>query len=270
MREDNRPSAAAIGQRDRVSEGWLNAKTGELFRGVCIRASHTVIDVGCGDGGFIGFCAGQGAEVLFVDRDEEKLARTEQRIKASPARAYRAILSDCDPIPLEDGTGDLVICTEVLEHVPDPAKFLAELIRVAKPGARLLVSVPDARSEQFVSATAPPQYFEVPNHIRIFSAEAFEKLLLDSGLEIESHEFRGCFWSMFWPLSWMTCEPGKGLPVENEHPIVNHWLRLWEHVQDHPEGYKIRDALNQLLPKSQTILARKPEQAMSGRSGSPG
>jgi hypothetical protein len=58
--------------------------------------------------------------------------------------------------------------------------------------------------------------------------------------------------------------------VENEHPIVKHWLQLWQHVQDHPEGYKIRDALNQLLPKSQTILARKPEQATSVRSGAPG
>jgi ubiquinone/menaquinone biosynthesis C-methylase UbiE len=259
MTEDSRPSAAQIGQRDRLREGWQDAKTGELFRGVRVRSSHTVIDVGCGDGGFIGFCAGQGAEVLCIDRDEVKLARTEARVKASPARAYRAILSDCDPIPLEDGVGDLVICTEVLEHVPDPVKFLDELIRVAKPGAQLLISVPDERSEQFVSATAPPQYFEVPNHIRIFSAQAFEKLVLDSGLEIENHHFRGCFWSMFWPLSWMTCEPGpgKGLPVDNEHPIVDHWVRLWEQVQQHPQGHKIRDALNQLLPKSQTIVARK-------------
>ena len=260
MSERKRPSAAGIGQRDRVLEGWLNAETGEIFRDIPVRPSDTVIDVGCGDGGFINFCANRGAEVLCIDQDAAKLASTEARVKTSVARAYRAILSDCDPIPLEDNTGDLVICTEVLEHVPDPAKFLNELIRVTKPGARLLISVPDSRSEQFVAATAPPQYFQVPNHIRIFSAQDFEKLVLDSGLAIESHEFRGCFWSIFWPLSWMTCEPGEGqgLPVDNEHPIVQHWLSLWRHVQRHPDGHKIRDALNQLLPKSQTIVARKP------------
>lgn len=201
-------SSADVGIRDRREEGWFNDQTGEITRGVAVTPEHTVIDVGCGDGGFIGFCAGQGAEVLFVDQDEARLRRTEKRLEGSPARGYRAIQSDCNPIPLEDGIGDLVMCTEVLEHVPDPVIFLEEVIRVAKPGAQLLLSVPDSRSEEFVSATAPPQCFEVPNHIRIFTAAAFEQLVLDAGLEIESHQFTGCFWSMFWPLSWMTCEPG--------------------------------------------------------------
>jgi SAM-dependent methyltransferase len=218
-----------------------------------------VIDVGCGDGGFIGFCARQGAEVIFIDRDEQRLRATEERIKETPARAYRAISTDCDPIPLDDATGDLVICTEVLEHVADPVQFLAEIIRVAKPGARLLITVPDERSEVFVGATAPPQYFQEPNHIRLFSAEDFRKLILDAGLEIESHQFIGCFWSIYWPLSWLTCEPGaEGLPVDNPHPITDHWTRLWHGVQQHPDGAKVRDALNQLLPKSQSILALKP------------
>jgi SAM-dependent methyltransferase len=259
MSGDNRPSAADVGMRDRKLEGWLNEQTGELTRGVRVDPGHTVIDVGCGDGGFSGFCARQGAEVLFIDRDQARLTRTEARIKALPARAYRAILSDCDPIPLEDGTGDLMICTEVLEHVPDPVKFLHEVIRVAKPGAKLVITVPDARSEQLVSTTAPPQYFEEPNHIRVFTSEAFDKLVLDAGLEIESKHFRGCFWSMFWPLSWMTCEPGGGLPLDNQHAIITHWTQLWHLVQDHPDGHKIRDALNQLLPKSQSIVARKPK-----------
>ena len=214
--------------RDWKEDGWFNDQTGEITRGCHVDPGHTVIDVGCGDGGFINFCAGQGAEVWFIDRDEAKLASTEARIKSSPARAYRAILSDCDPIPIPDDMGDLVICTEVLEHVADPVKFLGEVIRVARPGAQLLISVPDSRSEQFVSATAPPQCFQEPNHIRIYTDQAFAQLILDAGLEIESHQFNGCFWSMFWPLSWMTCEPGEGLPVDNEHPVIRHWTRLWQ------------------------------------------
>ncbi len=257
MAEGNRVLSADVGIFDRKSEGWFNDQTGEITRGVPILPGHTVIDVGCGDGGYIGFVAAQGAEVLFVDQDPERLARTEERIRTS-ARAYRAIQSDCDPIPIDDAVGDLVICTEVLEHVPDPAKFLRELIRIAKPGAQLLISVPDSRSEQFVSATAPPECFQEPNHIRIFTAQAFETLVRDAGLEIESHRFTGCFWSVFWPLSWMTCEPGGGLPLDNKHPIVEHWVQLWQLVQAHPDGHKIREALNGLLPKSQSIIARKP------------
>jgi ubiquinone/menaquinone biosynthesis C-methylase UbiE len=250
--------ASGVGMRDWMSDGWFNAQTGEIIKGVPIQPEQTVIDVGCGDSGFIGFVAERGAAVILIDRDARRLASTEARVKLSPARGCHAVQSDCDPIPLRDGIGDLVICTEVLEHVPDPVKFLNEVIRVAKPGAQLLVSVPDARSEQFVSATAPPQYFQEPNHVRVFSAQAFEKLILDAGLEIESRQFTGCFWSMFWPLSWLTCEPGEGLPTDNQHPIVFHWVKLWQLVQRHPDGHRIREALNQLLPSSQTIVARKP------------
>lgn len=258
MTEGNKLLSIDVGLRDRKAEGWFNQQSGEITKGVVINPEQTVVDVGCGDGGFIGFVAGLGAEVIFIDQDAARLARTESRIAQSRARAYRPIHSDCDPIPLEGGIGDIVICTEVLEHVPDPIKFLSEVIRIAKPGAQLLISVPDARSEQFVSATAPPECFQEPNHIRFFTAQAFEKLLIEGGLEIESHQFTGCFWSMYWPLSWMTCEPGGGLPVDNRHPIVQHWVQLWHLVQQHPDGHRIRDALNQLLPKSQTIVARKP------------
>ncbi|MEM8561678.1 MAG: class I SAM-dependent methyltransferase [Pseudomonadota bacterium] len=258
MNNVKRPRSASVGLKDRTLEGWFNRETGELATGVPVRASDTVIDVGCGDGGVIGFCASQGAEVIFIDRDKVRLERTEARVAESAARSYRGILSDCDPIPVADATGDLVICTEVLEHVPDPAMFLAELVRITKPGSKLLLTVPDSRSEELVAATAPVEYFQEPNHIRVFSVDDFKSLVLNADLEIESHQFLGCFWSIFWPLSWMTCKPGGGLPIDNDDPIVENWVSLWAHLQRHPDGEKIRNALNQLLPKSQSIVARKP------------
>jgi ubiquinone/menaquinone biosynthesis C-methylase UbiE len=259
MADQNRPKPASVAMRDRQMDGWLNEQTGELTRGVYIDPAHTVIDVGCGDGRFINFCAARGAEVIFADRNEAKIRATEERVKSSPARAFRAIVSECAPIPLEDDVGDLVICTEVLEHVVDPVVFLQELVRIAKPGATLLMTVPDGRSENFVAATAPPSYFEEPNHIRIFHAEDFRQLVIDAGLEIVDHQFLGCFWSVYWPLSWLTTGPGSGpgLPIDNLHPITVHWTKLWHAVQQHPQGSKIRDALNALLPQSQCIVARK-------------
>jgi SAM-dependent methyltransferase len=242
---------------DHIRDGWFNGKTGELVTGVRVRASDTVIDVGCGDGGLTGFCAGQGAEVLFIDRDRERLAATEQRIRKSPARAYQAILSDCDPIPLDNDRGDLVVCTEVLEHVANPVRFLAELIRVARPGGRLIITVPDARSEQLIAATAPDYYFQEPNHIRVFSADDFRDLVLDAGLQIESQQSLGCFWSIYLTLSWLTAPHGTEIPIDNPHPITDHWTRLWLDVQRHPLGDKVRSALNELLPRTQAIVARK-------------
>jgi ubiquinone/menaquinone biosynthesis C-methylase UbiE len=251
--------ASKVGLFDRTREGWLDNSTGQLIEGVRIRSTDTVVDIGCGDGGFINFCANQGAEVIFVDRNEDRVKATEERVKPTAAHLYQAIVSDCDPIPLEDGRADVLICTEVLEHVPDPDAFLAELVRVTRPGGQLLLTVPDSRSEQLVAATAPTAYFQEPNHIRVFSADDFRALVYRAGLTIESQNFMGCFWSVYWPLAWLTAEAGDGqLPINSEHPICEAWAGLWKQVQEHPDGDKLREAFNSVLPKSQNIVARKP------------
>jgi SAM-dependent methyltransferase len=52
------------------------------------------------------------------------------------------IRAPADSIPVDDGSFDAVVCTEVLEHVPEPSVVLAELHRVLRPGGVLLVTVP--------------------------------------------------------------------------------------------------------------------------------
>lgn len=52
------------------------------------------------------------------------------------------IVSDISNIPVESGSFDAVMCTEVLEHVPDPVSALTELHRVLRPGGFLLLTAP--------------------------------------------------------------------------------------------------------------------------------
>jgi ubiquinone/menaquinone biosynthesis C-methylase UbiE len=65
---------------------------------------------------------------------------------------------DLEAMPFGDGSFRTVVCTEVLEHVPNPAVALAELHRVVQPGGVLIGSVP-ARSMvwrlRFLSSTCP-------------------------------------------------------------------------------------------------------------------
>lgn len=49
---------------------------------------------------------------------------------------------DITDIPLGDQVADVVLCSEVLEHVPEPAKALSELHRILKPGGHLILTTP--------------------------------------------------------------------------------------------------------------------------------
>lgn len=52
------------------------------------------------------------------------------------------IVSDINEMPLDDASFDIVFCTEVLEHVSDPKLAIKEMLRVLRPGGRLIITAP--------------------------------------------------------------------------------------------------------------------------------
>ena len=253
------PGANGIGRADMVglvdaSEGgWFRNETGELIEGFPITAADVVLDVGCGDGGNIYFAGQQGAHVAFIDVEPERVAETERRARTSQARDVIPIVSDCNPIPLPDGYASVVICTEVLEHVPDPERLVAELVRVGGPGARYLISVPDPVAESVQRKLAPASFFREPNHIRTFERDAFMQLLMRHGLLIERMHGYGFFWSVWWAMFWSCDAAGEG----RSHPALQHWSQSWMAMLESRDGKKIKAALDEMMPKSQLLLARK-------------
>ncbi|WP_263147278.1 methyltransferase domain-containing protein [Pseudomonas sp. RIT-PI-AD] len=239
---------------DAYLSGWFHRDSGELFEGFPIQAEDSVLDIGCGDGPFAQFCAGRGAEVIFADIDAAKVAAVETLLRQSPARAVLPLVTDADPLPLPDARVNKIIAMEVLEHVDDPQRFMAELVRVAKPGALFLLTVPDPLGESVQRDLAPPAYFEKPNHIRVFGRDEFERLVLDAGLVIERRAAYGFYWSVWWFFFW-ACKQDLSPPW---HPLLENWTRTWNTLLSLPDGPRIKRALDQAMPKSQAIIARKP------------
>lgn len=235
--------------------GWFHHESGELFEGFRIDAADSVLDIGCGDGPFAQFCASRGAEVIFADIDAEKVSAVETMLKGSNARSMLPLVTDAAPIPLEDGRVNKVIAMEVLEHVADPAAFMAELVRVAKPGSLFLLTVPDPLGESVQKQLAPAVYFEHPNHIRVFQRDEFERLVVDAGLVIERRAAYGFYWSLWWFFFW-ACKQDLSPPW---HPLLKNWTHTWNTLLSLPDGPRIKKALDEAMPKSQAIIARKPE-----------
>src|SRR5262249_51505822 len=148
----------------------------------------TLLDVGCGDGWACRTAGMAGADVIGLDVERAYVERTTAAMLEIPARSFRGILSDANPIPLPDATASAGVCSEVLEHVDDPAAFLAELVRVGKPGARYMLAVPGPESESLMKIVAPDWYFQKPGHLRIFQRDQLQQLVREAGLQIERRE----------------------------------------------------------------------------------
>ena len=87
-------------------------------------AGLRVLDVGCGVKPYLPFFA-TALEYVGVD------------IVENPVADIRGAAED---LPIDDASFDLVLCIQVLEHAEDPARAVAELQRVVKPGGRVLAS----------------------------------------------------------------------------------------------------------------------------------
>jgi SAM-dependent methyltransferase len=97
-----------------------------------------VLDIACGEGyGAAALEKAGAAEVVGVDVSESTCvhARNRYGLDARPGSA--------EHIPLPDGSVDVVVSFETIEHVPNPGRFLDECVRVLVPGGRLIVSTPD-------------------------------------------------------------------------------------------------------------------------------
>lgn len=256
---------------DAVQSGWYLNDSGELFRGFPVTAEDSVLDVGCGAGGASLFCARRGARIVFIDAVAEKVESLRARLAETPAREPQGHVCSSLPLPVASASISRVIAMEVLEHVPDPAAFLAELQRVGQPGALYLLAVPDELAEKMQQGLAPDYYFAEPNHIHVFGREAFAKMVTDAGLEIVQRDSYGFFWTI-WMLLYWTQARAAGDELAGEAydvvqppypPLLNDWASLWQRFISLPDAAPVKRALDQLLPKSQIIIARKSSIAES-------
>ena len=101
---------------------------------------------------------------------------------------------DLMALPLPDGSFDFVLCSHVLEHVPDDRRGIAELNRVLRPGGRALVLVPvragQARTLEDPSVTDAAErrrLFGQDDHLRVYGADVAD-LLREGGFEVEEFD----------------------------------------------------------------------------------
>ena len=142
-----------------------------LFRRYVGGPGRRVLDLGCRDGALTQAYVG-GNEVVGVDADREALAEAEQL-------GIETHWADLDqPLDFPDAGFDVVVAGELLEHLRDPKRLVAEIRRVLRPGGTFVASVPNAYRLKgrlrFLAGRAPESD---PTHLQLFSPADVRALL---------------------------------------------------------------------------------------------
>ncbi|HDM10688.1 MAG: SAM-dependent methyltransferase [Deltaproteobacteria bacterium] len=231
-----------------------------------VKPGWRVLDVGCGSGRHC--CAlsrFKGVEVVGTDLVYEELTKACERVALErsfgtlKARYCEFAVSDICFLPFKDGFFDLVICSEVLEHVLDPGEAVSELSRVLRPGGDLVISVPRTLPEKICWALSRSYGASSGGHLRIYRREELQLLVEGKGLSHWATHFAHGLHSPYW---WLRCV--VGLDNENSRLVkLYHDLLLWD-IMKKPKITRVLDALlTPVMGKSLVMYFRKGEDVCS-------
>lgn len=156
---------------------------GALDEAMADAAPTRVVEVGTGEGEVARrvYDRWPGVPFVGIDLRDETLAGHWRQSE------LLGCFADASRLPVASGSVDLVLAIEVLEHVPQPAAVLEEIRRIARPTARVVLSVPNEPTWR-VANVARGRYLRAwgntPGHINHWSRSAFESLV-SAHLQVE-------------------------------------------------------------------------------------
>lgn len=160
-------------------------------------------------------------------------------------------------LPFPDGAFDCVILSEVLEHLHEERRALAEVSRVLRDGGVLAVSVPRTGPEAICWALSREYRNSPGGHVRIYLRSTLRRLLESGGYRIVGSHYAHALHSPYW---WLRC--ALGLDNDRAWPVeLYHRLLVWDLMQKPVVTRVIENVLNPLIGKSVVFYAVKGSQA---------
>ncbi len=227
-----------------------------------LRSGERVLDMGCGAGRHAFEMYRRGADVIALDMDADELAGVGEIFAAMREQGEVPAGAEADTkqgdaldLPFPDGEFDRVVAAEVLEHIPEDTRAIAELTRVLRPGGTMAVTVPRWLPEKICWALSD-EYHEVEGgHVRIYSTAELVTKVESAGLRYVGKDYAHGLHSPYW---WVKCAVGV---TNDDHPLVKamHQVLVWD-IMKRPLATRLAEkALNPLVGKSLVLYFEKPD-----------
>lgn len=236
-----------------VDFGRLGLEPGDLL-----------LDLGAGQGRHAFGAARHGARVVPVDVSDGDLQAVTGTFAAlrdageAPEETFvGCVQGDAIRLPFPAASFDRAVASEVLEHVGDDGRAVAELARVLKPGGMLGITVPRWLPERVCWAI--DDGYHAPKvaggHVRIYTRSGLVGLLRGHGLVPRGWHHTHALHSPYW---WLRCAVGPDRPVE-DHALTRayHRLLVWDITRRPVLTRLAEQILNPLMGKSLVVYAEK-------------
>ncbi|MCP4022147.1 MAG: class I SAM-dependent methyltransferase [Desulfobacteraceae bacterium] len=230
------------------------------FNRLPIKKNARILDIGCGEGRHtIKACQENHTICTGADFGFENLITTKGKLKFHDeindlsCKDWNLSCMDVTSLPFKDNCFDVVICSEVLEHIIDDAKAFSELIRIVKPGKTLAVSVPRFIPEKICWLLSDDYFNANMGHVRIYKKKDLIQNLEQLGVRHFATHYAHSIHSPFW---WLKCLVG---PNREDVGIVNlyHKFLVWD-LMKQPKITRFFDKLfNPVLGKSLVLYFTK-------------
>ncbi|MFH2067448.1 MAG: class I SAM-dependent methyltransferase [Pseudomonadota bacterium] len=233
------------------------------FKKIDIRPGYRILDIGCGSGRHT--CEAyrfENVTVIGADLNFHDVTEARNRLCYHDALGehgggkWIVSVADIKRLPFQDNSFDLVICSEVLEHIPEDRVAMREIIRILKPGKTLVVSVPRYFPEKICWALSDEYYNANQGHVRIYTKKQLIGRLEKEGVRNWGMHFAHSLHSPYW---WLKCFVG---PTREDSGIVNLYKRFltWD-IMKKPFITRFMDRLlNPLVGKSLVLyFTKQPE-----------
>ena len=227
------------------------------FNRISLASGTRLLDAGCGVGRHV--CEAfrrQGVTVAGVDLKWDDLLKTKNLLSVMSREnngKWAVAQANIVKLPFSDGYFDVVICSEVLEHVTNDSTAISELIRVLKPGGDLVITVPRYLPERICWAISDAYHNEPGGHVRIYRKKKLKLLLEKSGAFCRRIEYRHGLHAPYW---WLKCLVGH----KNEtFGLVRAYRKFleWDIIKRPPLIRALEGMLNPFIGKSIVFYLKK-------------